>query len=83
MAKKRDSFFVPVKLLIQKTEHIKRITQLSRRDRFKSIDPQDAQQTKQLLNIKAENLIEIEVTTLSAQDVAGKIMEKVNSLMNK
>ena len=36
MSEKRNSIFIPVKLLIEKTEHIKRITNPSRRDRLKS-----------------------------------------------
>lgn len=80
MAAKRGSVFIPVKLLISKEEHLRRITQASRRERWKSIDPKDAEQTEDLIQINHPNLLELDVTTLSAHEAAKIILEFVKKI---
>lgn len=81
MALKRSSLFIPVKLLISKEENLKRITEPFRRARWKSIDPQDVHQRKQLLTIEHPHLLELEVSLLSASQVAKKILEHIKKLI--
>lgn len=81
MALKRGSIFIPVKLLISEEEHLKRIIEPSRRDRWKSVDPQDVYQTDQLITIEHPCLLELDVSDLSAIQVAEKIMRHVSSFM--
>ena len=82
MAYSRGSLFIPVKLNISKDEHLKRLTQPERRNRWKSIDPQDAEDNGPLLSISHPNVIELDITNLSAIEAAEKIINHVNLLRN-
>ena len=77
MALKRGSLFVPVKLLISEEENLRRISEPSRRARWKSIDPQDVYQTKQLITIEHPHLLELDVSQFSAAEVAEKILKHI------
>ena len=77
MAKARESIFIPVKLSISKEAHLKRLTRPERRNRWKSIDPKDAEDNDPLISITHPNLIELEISNLKAEEVAKKIMERV------
>src|SRR3990167_3739309 len=79
LASDRKSHFIPVKLSIAQDEHIKRISYISRRDRYKSIDLNDAYDTTPLLSIDDKNLLEIDVTNLSAIQSAEKILDHINT----
>jgi len=80
MAARRDSLFIPVKFSISKEEHIKRVTTPSRRERWKSIDHEEAHSKDKLLTIKHENLLERDISKLSAAQSSGIILEHINSL---
>ena len=80
MALKRGSLFVPVKLLISEEENIKRITEPSRRARWKSIDPQDVYQREQLITIEHPHLLELDVTKLLPGEAAEKILAHIRKL---
>lgn len=80
LAQKRGSIFVPVKLIISTEENIIRIQNKERRDRFKSIDKEDAYSKEQLINIQHPNLLELDVSNLSAEEVAKKILYHVQSI---
>lgn len=80
MAGVRGSLFVPVRLLINQDEHLKRVTNLHRRDRYKSIDPQEAYDERQLLALEHPNLLEMNVSNLSPQDAAEVIMNHISKL---
>ena len=80
MALKRGSLFIPVKLLISEEEHLKRITEPSRRCRWKSIDPQDVYQTEPLIAIKHPHLFELDISQFSAAQVAQKILKNIQKL---
>ena len=78
MAAKRNSIFIPVKLNINFEENKKRIKNLSRLDRYKSIEIADNYFTTKLLDIYHPNLIEIDVSRMSAKEVTKMIIEFVN-----
>ena len=80
LAKKRGSIFVPVKLIISTEENIKRIQNEERRDRFKSIDKEEAYSKDQLINIQHPNLLEFDVSNLSPEKVAEKILYHVQGI---
>jgi hypothetical protein len=80
MAEKRGSLFIPVKLLINKEEHLRRVTNPKRRERWKSIDPKDVYDKTPLLYFTDQNLLELEVSHLSAKESAQRIMNHVNRL---
>ena len=79
LAYDRKSIFVPVKLHILEDEHIKRIKNPVRRERYKSIDPNDTCDQKELLNISDVNLLEIDVSYLSSEEAVEKILNHVNN----
>ncbi|MDP3371521.1 MAG: hypothetical protein Q8S21_01300 [Candidatus Paracaedibacteraceae bacterium] len=93
MAEIRGSLFIPVRLLINKPvrllinkdEHLKRLTQPKRRERWKSIDPKDAEDKGPLLSISHPHFLEIEVSNLSPEGAAKAVMNhiiKVNSTIH-
>lgn len=81
MAEKRGSLFVPIKLFISEEEHLRRIIEPSRRDRWKSIDPKDVYPKEKLISIEDPNLLELDVADLSALHSAEKILLHVRNLM--
>lgn len=80
IAKKRHAIFVPVKLTISREEHLKRIQNRDRLKRFKSIDPDDVNDNVGLINIKHDNLIEIDVSALEASAASEKILRHCNDI---
>lgn len=82
MAQHRGSLFFPVKLLISKEEHLKRIVVPERKLRWKTIDPEHVYSKVPLININHPNLLTLDVTTLSAKEAAEKILCKVDKLVN-
>ena len=77
MAQKRRSLFFPIKLLISENEHLKRITEPSRRDRWKSIDPQEIYETKPLITVEHPHFMEFDVSQLTALEAALIILKHV------
>ena len=73
MALKRKSGFFPIKLLISYEENLKRITQISRRERWKSIDPKHADPANPLINITHPHLLELDVTSINPVEAAKVI----------
>lgn len=80
MAEKRGSLFVPVRLLIDQNEHLNRIDNPNRRDRWKSIDPQDVYDETPLLSIIHPNLLKLDVSNLSAEKAAIAIAHHIKGL---
>jgi hypothetical protein len=80
MAETRGSFFVPVRLLIYRDEHLKRVTSSDRRERWKSIDPRDVYDETPLLSIIHPNLLELDVSNLSAENAAKEIATHIKGL---
>lgn len=80
MAKSRGSLFIPVKLDISKDEHLKRLTKPERRNRWKSIDPQDSEDNGPLLSIVHPNLLSLEISNLKPDAAAEEIVKHINRL---
>jgi len=80
MAANRGAVFVPVKLLISKEENLKRVVQLSRKERWKTINPKDIELELPLITISHSNYLEMDVTNMSVHKAAKKILEHVASL---
>ncbi|NCC21685.1 MAG: hypothetical protein EOM26_04385 [Alphaproteobacteria bacterium] len=77
MAAARGAVFVPVLLTIDPVEHVRRITQPGRKERFKCIDgdaPHRYAREDRLVDVRHQNLLMLDVTSLSAEDTAGKII---------
>ncbi|HJD62050.1 MAG TPA: hypothetical protein LFW14_00305 [Rickettsia endosymbiont of Degeeriella rufa] len=77
MALQRDSLFVPVKLLISKEENKIRVANPERALRYKSLR---IEEVIELINISHPNLLELNVSDLSASSAAEKISEHVLKL---
>lgn len=73
----RGSLFVPVKLNLAKEEHLKRLTRPERRARWKSIDPQEAEDHGPLLPIAHPNLLELDISSLSPEGAATEITNHI------
>lgn len=80
MAETRGSLFVPVRFLINQDEHLKRVTNPKRRERWKSIDPQDVYDEATLLSIIHPHLLVLDVSNLSAGKVAKEIIDHIKGL---
>ena len=80
MAEARGSLFIPVQIQISKEEHLKRLTRPERRQRWKSIDPLDAEDNGPLISISHPNLFSLNVSNLSPEDAAEAIMNHIDRL---
>ncbi len=79
-AKIRGSLFVPVRLSISSNERAKRIVQPDRGERFKITDAAEAYEPRKRLKVSHQNLLELDVTHLSADEAANKILQHVNTI---
>jgi len=80
-AHKRNSIFVPVVLTISSSERARRIVQPERAARFKITDANEAYRSKKILNVSHQNLMQLDVTHLSADQAADQIMKHVQKVM--
>ncbi|MEY3197401.1 MAG: hypothetical protein RLZZ59_772 [Pseudomonadota bacterium] len=83
MAEARGSLFIPVQIQISKEEHLKRLTRLERRQRWKSIDPINAEDNGPLISITHPNLFSLNVSNFSPEDVAEAIMNHINEVKHE
>lgn len=83
IAQTRGSLFIPVQIQINKEEHLKRLTRPERRQRWKSIDPLDAEDNGPLISISHPNLFSLNVTNLSPKDAAEAIMNHIKILSHR
>lgn len=83
LAEQRKSLFVPVKLTISNTERAKRIVKSDRAERFKITEVEEAYRPQDFIKFKHKNLLTLEVSNLSADAVAEKIMSHVHTLKTK
>jgi hypothetical protein len=81
-AEKRGSLFVPVKLNVSLEERKQRITNPERLDRFKTTNLAEIQINKELIKIAHPHLLELDVTDLSAREVAKEILNLIENLKN-
>ena len=77
MAEARNSGFYPVALTINREEHLKRLNRPERLERLKSINPINAEDNGALISITHPNLLELEISNLSAKEAAAKIADKI------
>ena len=80
MATRRNSLFVPVKLLINEKENIKRIQNHDRLKRFKTINTKNIYTEYELIKISHPNLLEFDISDISAKAAAKIILHHVNNL---
>ena len=81
IAEARRSLFIPVQIQINKEEHLKRLTRQERRERWKSIDPNHAEDNRPLISISHPNLLELDVSNLSSEDAAEAIYYRTLAAM--
>lgn len=77
--------FVPVRLLCDENELVRRVTSPSRRDRLKSVDLEAARQRSRMATVldpKHPNSLTIEVTAISAEEAAKTIHEHLKGLID-
>jgi hypothetical protein len=79
---RRQSRVFSVCLRCSLDEHKKRIVSESRKERFKEIDPEGPVKysTEGLIDLVGPNVIDIDVTAITAAQAADIILEKVNAL---
>jgi len=80
MAERRESLFVPVNIQINTKEHLKRVVDPKRRERWKSINPKDVHDETPLLSIDHPHLLNIDVSKLSPDQAAKTIIDYANNL---
>ena len=81
-AEKRGSLFIPLKLTLSPEEHKKRIANPDRKTCFKTTNPVEVHIKKEMIKINHPHLMEVDVTDLSAGDVAKEILNFVERLKN-
>lgn len=77
---RRRALFVPVRLLCDEAELVRRVISPGRRDRLKSIDPDATRhrsRTAAVLDPRHPNSLTIDVTAISAGEAAKRIHEHV------
>lgn len=77
---KRGSTFLPVKLLISQEENSRRISSPGRAERYKSTKIDEKDSKRKLIETDYPNLLEIDVSQLSAQEVAKIIIDKIGKI---
>ena len=83
LAKDRDALYVPVRLICDTEENVKRIVQPQREERLKPTNPDRMlghRAAKELISIPHTNLLDLNVTPLSAHDAANEILKHINQL---
>lgn len=83
MAERRGSLFIPVRLHLSKEENQRRIQVPERALRFKSTQIDEHAYEKPLIQVRHPNLIDIDVTDLTAEVVAQNILEATQQLLKK
>lgn len=85
-ADRRDALFIPVRLLCDEAELIRRVTSPDRRNRLKSIDPEAARrlsQTATVFDPKHPNGLTMDVTAISAEKSAMAIYAQIADCVGK
>ena len=72
----RNSIFIPVKLVLSEEENARRIVTEDRKKRFKQVVPIENYNTAKLITINHPNLLELDISNMRAEDVAGVILER-------
>ncbi|MBA3953714.1 hypothetical protein H0X48_00135 [Candidatus Dependentiae bacterium] len=83
IAESRNSIFVPIRLVCDLEELYRRVESVERSSRYKLTDPKVAKSVFEhasVLKISHPLALTLEVTCLSAQESAAKIIEYINNL---
>lgn len=83
IATEKGAIFVPVTLSVSTEEHLKRIVNPARKQRYKSVDPNDVDDGSKPLPIKHKNLLELNITNFSAEQAAKCITQHCKRLKEK
>lgn len=82
VAKERGSIFIPVRLLIALEERNRRITSEERRHYCKKVKV-DRRKSIEVISISHPNLLNLDVTTLSAHEAAREIKQHIISILQQ
>lgn len=82
-ATQKGAIFVPVKLLISSDERARRIVQPDRGQRFKITSADEAYKERQRLQVSHRNLLVLDVTNLSAEEAANRILQHVHAISER
>lgn len=80
LANSRKSVFIPVRLLISKEENIKRIQDPRRKLKGKQMRISNFYEKLNIITINHPNLLEIEVSNLSAGEAKSQIIEHIRKM---
>jgi len=78
LARDRNAFFLPVRLTLSPEELARRVVSPGRAEQFKEIDPVAAikkANQSQVLRPQGHDVLEMDITTMTAEDVAGRIVQ--------
>lgn len=79
MACDRQSLFIPIKLFLSESEHIKRIQNPHRKMMFKTTDSRFVNHSEPTIQIKHSHLLNLDLTRLKACDAANLILNHVKT----
>ena len=85
MAIARNATFIPIRLLISKEQNVKRITQGNRKKQLKDISPETPHYNANnhtVLNPNHPNMLELDVSDLSASQAAKQILIHTRAISN-
>jgi len=81
LARERNSFFLPVRLTLSPEELARRVVSPGRAEQFKEVDPVAAMRKandSQVLRPPGHDVLEMNITTMTAEDVAGHIVKRLH-----
>jgi chloramphenicol 3-O-phosphotransferase len=80
LARDRNAFFLPVRLTLSPEELARRVVSPGRAEQFKEVDPVAAMKKanqSQVLRPQGHDVLEMDITTMTAEDVEGRIVERL------
>jgi hypothetical protein len=81
LARDRNAFFLPVRLTLSPEELARRVVSPGRAEQFKEVDPVAAMEKanqSQVFQPKGHDVLEMDITTMTAEDAAGRIVERLH-----
>jgi len=86
LARDRNAFFLPVRLTLSPEELARRVVSPGRAELFKEVDPVAAikkANQSQVLRPHGHDVLEMDITTMTAEDVAGSIVERLQRALSR
>jgi chloramphenicol 3-O-phosphotransferase len=80
LARDRNAHFLPVRLTLSAEELARRVVSPGRAEQFKEVDPVAAMKKaneSQVLRPQGHDVLEMDITTMTAEEVAGRIVERL------